>query len=72
MEVLHGCRRRGAPCSRTQTEAAESEYQAMILVDTNVLSELMRPKPDKHVLDWMDDLLGSDLGLTAITVAEIL
>jgi predicted nucleic acid-binding protein len=44
----------------------------MILVDTNVLSELMRPKPDKHVLDWMDDLPGSDLGLTAITVAEIL
>ena len=44
----------------------------MILVDTNVLSELMRPKPDKHVLDWMDDLLGSDLGLTDITVGEIL
>ncbi len=44
----------------------------MILVDTNVLSELMRPKPDKHVLGWMDDLPGSDLGLTAITVAEIL
>jgi len=44
----------------------------MILVDTNVLSELMRPKPDRHVLDWMDDFLGSDLGLTAITVAEIL
>ena len=32
----------------------------------------MRPKPDTHVLDWMDDLLGSDLGLTAITVGEIL
>ena len=44
----------------------------MILVDTNVLSELMRPKPDKHVLDWMDDLLGSDIGLTAISAAEIL
>ncbi len=44
----------------------------MILVDTNVLSELMRQKPDKRVLDWMDDLQGSDIGLTAISVAEIL
>lgn len=44
----------------------------MIFVDTNVLSELMRPKPDKHVLGWLDDRPGSDIGLTAITVAEIL
>jgi predicted nucleic acid-binding protein len=44
----------------------------MILVDTNVLSELMRPKPDKRVLDWMDGLQGSDVGITAISVAEIL
>ena len=44
----------------------------MILVDTNVLSELMRPTPDKRVLDWMDGLQSGDIGLTAISVAEVL
>jgi len=44
----------------------------MILVDTNVLSELMRPTPDTRVLDWMDGLPSGDIGLTAISVAELL
>jgi predicted nucleic acid-binding protein len=44
----------------------------MIFVDTNVLSELMRPNPDRRVVDWMDALPTSDIGLTAISVAEIL
>jgi predicted nucleic acid-binding protein len=44
----------------------------MIFVDTNVLSELMRPEPDTHVLEWMDGLRKRDIGLTAISVAEIL
>jgi len=44
----------------------------MILVDTNVLSELMRPTPDKRVLDWMDGLQSGDIGLTSISVAEVL
>jgi predicted nucleic acid-binding protein len=44
----------------------------MIFLDTNVLSELMRPEPDTRVLGWMDGLRRSDTGLTAISVAEIL
>jgi hypothetical protein len=44
----------------------------VILVDTNVLSELMRRKPEQRVLDWMDGFQSTDLGLTAISVAEVL
>ncbi len=44
----------------------------MIFIDTNILSELMRPKPDTRVLGWMDGLPKYDVGLTAISVAEIL
>jgi predicted nucleic acid-binding protein len=44
----------------------------MIFVDTNVLAELMRPEPDARVLGWMDGLRRYDIGLTAISIAEIL
>lgn len=43
----------------------------MIVVDTNVLSELMRPQPDATVLAWMDRVPGREFFSTAITVAEI-
>ncbi|KRV65671.1 type II toxin-antitoxin system VapC family toxin [Pseudomonas citronellolis] len=44
----------------------------MILLDTNVLSELMRPKPDPAVVAWLDAQSVDDLHICAITVAEIL
>ena len=44
----------------------------MIVLDTNVLSELMRPEPERAVIAWMDRQDPSTLFLTAITVAEIL
>lgn len=44
----------------------------MIVLDTNVLSELMRPDPDQAVIAWMDSQEPAQLFLTAITVAEIL
>jgi len=44
----------------------------MIIFDTNVLSELMRPNPARPVIDWMDSIPKSDIGLTAISIAEIL
>ncbi|SDI45064.1 hypothetical protein SAMN05216189_100592 [Pseudomonas delhiensis] len=44
----------------------------MILIDTNVLSELMRAKPDPAVVAWLDAQSVSDLHISAITVAEIL
>jgi toxin FitB len=44
----------------------------MILLDTNVLSELMRPQGNEIVLKWVDSQEKSALGICVITVAEIL
>lgn len=44
----------------------------MIVLDTNVLSELMRPQPDSQVIAWLDAQAVDELLVTAITVAEIL
>jgi len=44
----------------------------MILLDTNVLSELMRPYPAAEVLRWMAAHPASQLFTTTITQAEIL
>ena len=43
----------------------------MIILDTNVLSELMRPKPSPRVLAWVAKQPASELFTTAITEAEI-
>ena len=43
----------------------------MIILDTNVLSELMRPAPERAVLAWMEDQPASLLFTTAIAEAEI-
>ena len=43
----------------------------MILLDTNVLSELMKPAPELAVIQWLDAQLDSQVFLPAITKAEI-
>lgn len=44
----------------------------MVLLDTNVLSELMRPEPHAAVLAWSDQLDPDGVGITAINEGEIL
>ena len=44
----------------------------MIVVDTNVLSELMRPAPAARVVTWMASQPALSLYTTSITQAEIL
>jgi predicted nucleic acid-binding protein len=44
----------------------------MIVLDTNVLSELMRPKPEPRVLAWVSEQPRRNLYSTAVTQAEIL
>lgn len=43
----------------------------MIVLDTNVLSEPLRPKPDPRVVRWLDAQHPQTLWLTSITMAEI-
>jgi len=44
----------------------------MIVLDTNVLSELMRPAPSDSVRRWVAGQSAGELFITAITQAEIL
>lgn len=44
----------------------------MIILDTNVLSELMKPRPAVPVLAWIAEQPAAGLYTTAITQAEIL
>lgn len=43
----------------------------MIIVDTNVISELWKAAPAPQVLAWLDDQMLETLYLSAITVAEL-
>jgi predicted nucleic acid-binding protein len=43
----------------------------MILLDTNVISEIMRPKPIVTVLDWLDKQDTRRLHVSTITIGEI-
>lgn len=43
----------------------------MIIVDTNVVSELLRPIPDPRVEQWLAAQDGYDINLTAISEAEL-
>ena len=44
----------------------------MIIIDTNVLSELMKPNPDATVVGWVGARAREDLFTTSITMAEIM
>lgn len=44
----------------------------MIILDTNILSELMRSQPNKCVLQWIGKYRSTNLFITTLTKAEIL
>lgn len=43
----------------------------MIVLDTNVVSEVMRPQPHPGVVAWLDQQAAQTLYLTSITLAEL-
>ena len=43
----------------------------MYLLDTNVVSELRRPRPHGAVLDWLADVPAEHLFVSAVTIGEI-
>ncbi len=43
----------------------------MILLDTNVISEMMKPSPSLKVIDWLDQEDVMQLFVSTITIAEI-
>lgn len=43
----------------------------MILLDTNVLSEAMKPEPYRSVIDWLDAQAANTLFISSVTIAEL-
>ena len=43
----------------------------MILLDTNVISEAMKPAPEAAVRDWLDAQAAETLHLSSVTIAEL-
>ena len=43
----------------------------MIVLDTNVLSALMRHSPDRSVVEWLDQQPRTSIWTTSITILEI-
>lgn len=44
----------------------------MILLDTNVVSEAMKPEADSTVRNWLDEQAAETLYLSSVTVAELM
>ena len=44
----------------------------MILLDTNVVSEAMKPTPDEAVRAWLDEQAAETLFLSSVTIAELM
>jgi predicted nucleic acid-binding protein len=44
----------------------------MIILDTNVVSELVRPEPAERVVHWLGSQRASAVATTSITVAEVM
>jgi len=44
----------------------------MILLDTNVVSEAMKPEPDPSVRNWLDEQAAETLYLCSVTIAELM
>lgn len=53
-------------------DARRASKPRVILLDTNVVSEPMRPKPDRNVLAWLDAQVGESLYLSTVSLAELL
>ena len=43
----------------------------MYLLDTNVISELRRPRPHEAVLEWLEGVASEMLFVSAVTIGEI-
>jgi predicted nucleic acid-binding protein len=41
------------------------------LLDTNVLSELRKRRPDRHVVEWFDATSGTELYLSVLVLGEV-
>ena len=64
---IWSCLRAGPDANRRPS----SEAAAVFLLDTNIVSELLRPSPDPAVETWIGDRRATDLYFSAIGEAEL-
>jgi len=73
--ALDGFRARRADITATRPAAATFDSVALsfavYLLDTNVVSELRKPRPNPKVIAWIQDADDPDLHLSAVTIGEI-
>lgn len=43
----------------------------MIVLDTNIVSETMRPRPARAVMDWIDRQMPIELFVTSVSIGEL-
>lgn len=48
-----------------------SRVSGPIVLDTNVVSELMRAEPDVRVKDWVSTVAPAEVHATSVTLAEV-
>ena len=41
------------------------------LLDTNVVSELSKPQPERKVEEWLSDAVDTDLFISCVTLTEV-
>ena len=51
--------------------AHEAAVEMMYLLDTNVISELRRPRPNRTVLAWISNVAVDQVYLSAVTIGEL-
>ena len=44
----------------------------MILLDTNIISEFMRPSPQPQVMQWLHQQALTDLFISSVTITEVM
>jgi predicted nucleic acid-binding protein len=52
-------------------KGASRAISKVIVLDTNVVSELMRPKPEARVTSWLNKLSRQEVWITAISIFEL-
>jgi predicted nucleic acid-binding protein len=51
--------------------AIAAEFEVMYLLDTNIVSELRRPRPHPGVLAWLTSIAPEQVFISAVTLGEL-
>ena len=70
-ELNWNCRFEDLPTRRLGSVGMRNGRRGMIVLDTNVVSELTRPRPEQKVLHWVASQNSKELFISVVTEAEL-